>query len=81
MSDASRDDTHRDLKVLNDIPMLSITDIKVSPMKGFRQAETQGTGVYVTNRNDVVGVMLTQTQYETLVRELHDLRAKKRDML
>lgn len=81
MSDKSVDYTKTDLKILTEIPMMSITDIKVSPMKGFNEAEKHATGVYITNRNEVVGVMLTQSQYEDLVHELHDLRAKTRDMI
>lgn len=81
MSEASGNYHHVDLKALNGIPMLSITDIKASPMKGFRQAKRHGTGVYITNRSKIVGVMLTQSQYEDLVHELHALRAKTRDML
>lgn len=81
MSDKPIDYTKRELKTLPEIPMLSVTDIKESPMKGFSQADTHDTGVYITNRNEVVGVMLTQTQYEDLVHELEDLRAKTRDLI
>ena len=65
---------YTEFKTLPEIPMFSITDIKESPMKGFEEAEKRGTGVYVTNRGNVVGVMLTQEQYESLVSELKDLR-------
>lgn len=80
MNKASDEHIPVNLKTLTDIPMLSITDIKVSPMKGFNQAEREGTGVYITNHNVTVGVLLTPSQYENLVNELHDLRAKTRDV-
>lgn len=73
--------TKRNLKTLHEIPMLSVTDIKESPMKGFKEADKHNTGVYVTNRNETVGVMLTQSQYEDLVLELEDLRSKVRDLI
>lgn len=62
------------LKTLSEIPLLSITSIKESPMRGFSTAKDAETGVYVTNRGDVVGVMLTQNQYEDLVNEIRELR-------
>lgn len=65
---------YTEFKTLPEIPMLSITDIKEAPMTGFIEAEDRGTGVYITNRGKVVGVMLTQEQYESLVTELRDLR-------
>ena len=63
-------------KVLPEIPMLSVTDIKEAPMTGFRTAEENGTGVYVTNRGQTIGVILTKSQYEDLIVELEELRAK-----
>lgn len=44
----------------------SISDVKVSPAKIFKMAESTDNGVYVFNRGTVVGVMLTQEQYERL---------------
>ena len=81
MGKNSVDYTKRNLKTLHEIPMLSITAIKESPMKGFKEAKKHNTGVYVTNRNETVGVMLTQAQYEDLVLELEDLRSKVRDLI
>ncbi|OJG90882.1 hypothetical protein RV16_GL001130 [Enterococcus saccharolyticus] len=45
-------------------------------MDVFSQAREAGTAVYVFNREKVAGVMLTQEQYETLLQELHELRAR-----
>jgi PHD/YefM family antitoxin component YafN of YafNO toxin-antitoxin module len=45
---------------------VSISDVKMSPGKIFRMAESTNNGVYVFNRGTVVGVMLTQEQYERL---------------
>ena len=81
MGKNSVDYTKRNLKTLHEIPMLSVTDIKESPMKWCKQADKHNTGVYVTNRNETVGVMLTQPQYEDLVLELEDLRSKVRDLI
>lgn len=64
------------MKTLENIPMLSVTEIKKSPMVGFERAAKEGTGAYITNRDKVVGVMLTREQYEELVHQLGDARAK-----
>lgn len=66
--------TESTFKTLDEIPMMSITDIKEAPMKGFNSAKEADTGVYITNRGDIVGVMLTQEQYEKLVTDLRDLK-------
>lgn len=76
MGKESVDYSKTDLKVLQDIPMLSVTEIKRSPMVGFNLAQSSGTGVYITNRNESVGVMLTQEQYEQLVGRLKQLERK-----
>ncbi|GAA3020775.1 prevent-host-death protein [Tetragenococcus solitarius] len=57
-----------------EVPTTSITEVKRSPMEVFDQAKQAGTAVYVFNREKVAGVMLTQTQYETLLQELDELR-------
>lgn len=72
---------YTDFKTLPEIPMMSITDIKEAPMKGFIEAESRDTGVYITNRGNVVGVMLTQEQYENLVNELRDLKQKSKHII
>ena len=58
-----------DMEILSDVPMLSVTDIKRSPMEGFNKAKDENTGVYITNRDKAVGVMLTREQYEKLVKK------------
>lgn len=58
-----------------EVPTTSITEVKKSPMDVFNQAREAGTAVYVFNREKIAGVMLTQEQYETLLQELHDLKA------
>lgn len=70
MSDNSdkEEGTLEAFKTLPDIPMLTITDIKQSPMTGFEAAATHGTGVYITRRGETVGVILTPEKYETLVK-------------
>jgi PHD/YefM family antitoxin component YafN of YafNO toxin-antitoxin module len=53
------------MQTLN-VATASISEVKVSPSKVFRTAESTDNGVYVFNRGTVVGVMLTQEQYERL---------------
>lgn len=55
-----------DLKKL-EVPTASITDVKKSPMDVFQEARDEGTGVYIFNREKVVGVMITREQYELLL--------------
>lgn len=59
-----------------EVPTTSITEVKKSPMDVFNQAREAETAVYVFNREKVAGVMLTQEQYENLLQELHELRAR-----
>lgn len=61
-----------------EVPTASITDVKKSPTELFKIAEEQNTGVYVFNRDKVAGVMISQSQYETLVSALDgDLKTTK----
>jgi PHD/YefM family antitoxin component YafN of YafNO toxin-antitoxin module len=53
------------MQTLN-VATASISDVKVSPSKIFKTAESTDNGVYVFNRGTVVGVMLTKEQYERL---------------
>jgi PHD/YefM family antitoxin component YafN of YafNO toxin-antitoxin module len=48
------------------IPTASISDVKMSPNKIFKMAESTDNGVYIFNRGNIAGVMLTQAQYEKL---------------
>lgn len=57
------------MKSLNDVPMMTIDALKKSPLSGFERAEKEQTGVYVTRWNKVVGVLVTQQQYEDLVKQ------------
>lgn len=63
-----------------EVPTSSITEVKKSPMDVFQQARKEKTGVYIFNREKIAGVMLTQELYESLVKELDDLRAKKEEI-
>ncbi|EOT51345.1 MULTISPECIES: hypothetical protein [Enterococcus] len=64
-----------------EVPTSSITEVKKSPMDVFQQARKEKTGVYIFNREKIAGVMLTQELYESLVKELDDLRAKKEEIV
>lgn len=70
-----------DFRTMACIPRLTITDIKQSPMLGFDLAREQDTGVYISNRNDMVGVMLTVDQYDALVLELQELRSVAQNII
>lgn len=63
-----------------EVPTSSITEVKKSPMDVFQQARKEKTGVYIFNREKIAGVMLTQELYESLVKELDDLRTKKEEI-
>lgn len=69
------------LKVSNEIPTMRITRIKEAPMDGFDKAEDLDTGLYITNRGEYVGVMLTTDQYEALITELKVLRKQTKDLI
>ncbi|KKK33931.1 hypothetical protein WN59_10005 [Salinicoccus sediminis] len=56
-----------------DVPMKSVSDIKRSPMSIFEEAKTSENGVYIFNRNEVVGVALTREQYESIHKEIENL--------
>jgi PHD/YefM family antitoxin component YafN of YafNO toxin-antitoxin module len=60
------------MQALN-VSTVSISDVKMSPGKIFKQAESTDNGVYVFNRGTVVGVMLTQEQYERLTESVEIL--------
>jgi PHD/YefM family antitoxin component YafN of YafNO toxin-antitoxin module len=68
-----------------DVPTACISDVKRSPGKIFEQADSARSGVYVFNRGEVAGVMLTREQYEllndtidALEDALHDAEAARR---
>jgi hypothetical protein len=72
------------MEALN-VPTASISEVKISPGKIFKAAESHNNGVYVFNRGNVVGVMLTREQYEqltgsveALADRLIELEAEKR---
>jgi PHD/YefM family antitoxin component YafN of YafNO toxin-antitoxin module len=57
-------------------PTATISEFKKSPMDIFRKASREGEGIYILNRKKIAGVILTQKQYETLVRENDYLQDK-----
>lgn len=59
-------------KKLN-LPISFISDVKRSPMDVLKKAAEEDKGVYIFNRKDIVGVMLTQKQYESFVEEIDEL--------
>ena len=66
-------------------PISHISDVKRSPMDIFRKAAEEDKGVYIFNRKEIAGVMLTQKQYESfnekldcLYDQIAELTAEKR---
>ena len=47
--------------------MCSITDFKNQPMQVFDRAQSEG-GVYILRRSDPVGVVLSVSEYERLLK-------------
>jgi len=63
-----------------DVPTTSISDVKQSPMEAFQKADREETSVYIFNREKVVGVMLTQQQYESLHKEIEAIYSRLDDL-
>jgi PHD/YefM family antitoxin component YafN of YafNO toxin-antitoxin module len=60
------------MQTLN-VPTATISDVKISPSKIFKVAASNDNGVYIFNRGNVVGVMLTREQYERLTESVEAL--------
>jgi PHD/YefM family antitoxin component YafN of YafNO toxin-antitoxin module len=69
-----------DKRILNS-PIATISDLKKSPMDVFRKASNEGEGVYILNRKKISGVILSQRQYETLIKENDYLNDKVIELL
>lgn len=54
------------MKIL-DVPTVSTTDVKKSPVKIAEMAAKLNTGVYVLNRGKALSVTVTPEQYRSLV--------------
>ena len=52
------------------VPASDITEIKQSVEAVFKKAEAEKTGIYVFDRSDPVGVVLSVTVYEGMVRQI-----------
>lgn len=59
-------------KIFN-TPISHISDVKRSPMEVFKKAAEEEKGIYIYNRKDIAGVMLTQKQYESFIEEVDGL--------
>ena len=55
------------MEILN-VPTVSTTEVKQSPMKVAEMAAKYHTGVYMLNRGKAVSVTLTPEQYSDLVK-------------
>lgn len=67
------------VELIRDIPKGSISDVKKSPMDIFKKAEELEQGVYILNRDNVAGVMLTQQHYEALIQKIDELEEELLD--
>lgn len=61
------------IEMLQNIAKGSITDVKKSPMDVFKKSEELNQGIYILNRNDVAGVMLSKDFYEQLLTRIEEL--------
>lgn len=59
--------------MLQNIAKGSITDVKKSPMDIFKKSEELKQGIYILNRNDVAGVVLSKELYEHLLTQIEEL--------
>lgn len=64
------------IEMMQNIAKGSITDVKKSPVKIFQKSEELKQGIYIINKNDVAGVMVTQEIYENLLNRLEELEEK-----
>jgi hypothetical protein len=62
-------------KILNTLTS-TISELKKSPMDVFRRASKENEGVYVLNRKKIVGIILAQEKYESLIKENDCLQDK-----
>lgn len=68
------------IEMIRDIPKGSISDVKRSPMDIFKKSEELKQGVYILNRDNVAGVMLSKEQYEHLIYLIDELEEKLLDI-
>lgn len=61
------------IEMMRDIAKGSITDVKKSPMSIFKKSEELKQAIYILNRNDVAGVVLSQDIYEQLLKRVEEL--------
>lgn len=50
-----------------EVPIVSSVVVKKNPRKVFELANQRQTGVYVLNRSNIIGVMVTEAQYAALL--------------
>lgn len=53
--------------------LVSISDLKKSPMSAIEKAQTSRNGVYVLNNNKAVAVILDTENYKQLIDDYHSL--------
>lgn len=61
------------IRMTQGIARASITDVKKSPMSIFKKSEELKQAIYILNRNDVAGVVLSQDIYEQLLKRVEEL--------
>ena len=66
------------MQTLN-VPTVSFTDVKKSPGSIFSLAKETDNAVYVFNRGQVAGVILTKEQYEFLHSRIEELEDRLLD--
>jgi len=58
---------------VQNIAKASIIDVKKSPLDVFEKSEELKQAIYILNRNDVAGVVLSQDIYEQLLKRIEEL--------
>lgn len=57
-----------------DIPIYSVNDLKNHPNKIFEMAHEEKSGIYIFDKDETLGVVLTLEQYENIIDERNCLQ-------
>lgn len=61
-------------------PLVSISDLKKSPMIVLKLAKQYGDAVYILNNNKDVGVVVDSERYKDLMKEVSALKEKNTEL-
>lgn len=63
------------------VPHTSLREVKSDPLKVFKQAEEEKSGVYVLDHNNVAGVIMSENHYESLIRRIEHLEGENLELI